>query len=187
MTTLSSSGPTATATAPQAALPALHTAVLATPAGPVALVVSPEDDVVRAAGFGPLDELLARLHPRLLARGAVDGARRSSGAQALAAYAAGDVHALGAVTIEQPGGPFFCAVWTAMRAISPGETLSYAALAAHVGSARAARAVGSACARNLVAPFVPCHRVVRSGGALGGYVYGLSTKEKLLAHELRNR
>jgi methylated-DNA-[protein]-cysteine S-methyltransferase len=47
------------------------------------------------------------------------------------------------------------------------------------------RAAGSACARNLVAPFVPCHRVLRSGGTLGGYYYGLDAKRVLLAHEAR--
>ena len=47
----------------------------------------------------------------------------------------------------------------------------------------AVRAVGNACARNLVAPFVPCHRVLRTDGTLGGYYYGLDVKRALLAHE----
>jgi methylated-DNA-[protein]-cysteine S-methyltransferase len=72
-----------------------------------------------------------------------------------------------------------------MRAIAPGSTATYAELAAAAGSPTAVRAAGSACARNLVAPFVPCHRVLRSGGTLGGYYYGLDAKRVLLAHEAR--
>jgi methylated-DNA-[protein]-cysteine S-methyltransferase len=70
-----------------------------------------------------------------------------------------------------------------MRQIPPGETWSYAELAAKAGRPQAVRAAGQACARNLVAPFVPCHRVVRSGGSLGGYYYGLAVKRWLLDHE----
>jgi len=73
-----------------------------------------------------------------------------------------------------------------MRQIPPGQTWSYAELAAKAGRPDASRAAGSACARNLVAPFVPCHRVVRSDGTLGGYYYGLPVKEWLLAHEGRS-
>ena len=61
--------------------------------------------------------------------------------------------------------------------------MSYADLAARAGSPAAVRAAGSACARNLIAPIIPCHRVVKSGGALGNYAYGLSFKEELLRHE----
>jgi methylated-DNA-[protein]-cysteine S-methyltransferase len=70
-----------------------------------------------------------------------------------------------------------------MRAIAAGTTVSYADLAARAGAPRAARAAASACARNAVCLFIPCHRVVRSDGSLGGYYYGLATKRSLLAHE----
>ena len=49
------------------------------------------------------------------------------------------------------------------------------------------RAVGSACGRNLIAPFIPCHRALRSDGSLGGYYYGLDVKRWLLAHERAGR
>jgi len=89
------------------------------------------------------------------------------------------------VPVRQPGGAFQQQVWDVMRRIPPGQTWSYAELAAKAGNPDAARAAGSACARNLVAPFVPCHRVVRTDGSLGGYYYGLDVKEWLLAHEGR--
>jgi methylated-DNA-[protein]-cysteine S-methyltransferase len=70
-----------------------------------------------------------------------------------------------------------------MRKVSPGKLISYAELAKRAGSPDAVRAAGSACARNLVALVVPCHRIVKTGGNLGNYAYGLKAKEWLLRHE----
>ncbi len=74
------------------------------------------------------------------------------------------------------------AVWRALLEIPWGETITYGELAARLGS-RGARAVGNANAHNPVAILVPCHRVVASGGQLGGYAGGLKKKGWLLAHE----
>ena len=103
--------------------------------------------------------------------------------RAVAAYLDGEVSALDDIPVRQPGGEFMQEVWRLMREIPAGSTLSYGDLAAKAGNPRAVRAVGQACARNMVAPFVPCHRVVRSDGSLGGYYYGLDTKRWILAHE----
>jgi methylated-DNA-[protein]-cysteine S-methyltransferase len=81
------------------------------------------------------------------------------------------------------GSPFERAVWAALRAIPPGETRSYAAIAAMLGDIGKARAVGAANARNPLAIVVPCHRVIGSDGALTGYAGGLERKEWLLRHE----
>lgn len=70
-----------------------------------------------------------------------------------------------------------------LRRVGYGRTVSYAALAAQSGSPRAVRAVGSACATNPLPIVVPCHRVLRSDGSLGGYVGGLPVKERLLSLE----
>ncbi len=83
------------------------------------------------------------------------------------------------------GTPFQRMVWRALLALSPGERTSYAALAAALGRPRAVRAVGTAVGRNPLAVLVPCHRVVRSDGGLGGYRWGLAMKERLLAREAR--
>jgi len=72
-------------------------------------------------------------------------------------------------------------VWQALRDIPPGQRWSYAELAAAVGSG--ARAVAGACAANVVAVAVPCHRVVRSDGSLSGYRWGVERKRALLRHE----
>ncbi|MGF2734556.1 methylated-DNA--[protein]-cysteine S-methyltransferase [Marinobacter sp. DUT-1] len=74
-------------------------------------------------------------------------------------------------------------VWEALRSIPAGQTVSYAELAAKVGSPKAVRAVAGACAANRLAVVIPCHRVVRSDGNLSGYRWGVERKQTLLARE----
>lgn len=81
------------------------------------------------------------------------------------------------------GSPFTRRVWDALVEIPYGETRSYSQVAALVSSPRACRAVGSAVGRNEMPIIVPCHRVVRSDGTLGGYGPGIEFKRKLLELE----
>jgi AraC family transcriptional regulator of adaptative response/methylated-DNA-[protein]-cysteine methyltransferase len=85
--------------------------------------------------------------------------------------------------IDVAGTAFQEAVWRELRKIPPGETRSYAEIAAAIGQPKAVRAVGSANGDNHVAVLIPCHRVIRSDGTLGGYAGGLERKRKLLAAE----
>lgn len=85
--------------------------------------------------------------------------------------------------LDVKGTAFQEAVWRELARIPPGETLSYAALAAKAGKPGAARAAGSACGANHVAVLVPCHRAQRGDGSLGGYAYGLPIKRELLKRE----
>jgi len=85
--------------------------------------------------------------------------------------------------IDVAGTAFQEAVWNELRKIPAGETRSYADIAAAVGQPNATRAVGTANGSNPVAVLVPCHRVIRSDGSLGGYAGGLDRKRKLLAAE----
>ncbi|HYO57946.1 methylated-DNA--[protein]-cysteine S-methyltransferase [Archangium sp.] len=87
--------------------------------------------------------------------------------------------------LEPAGTPFQKTVWRALREIPLGVTWSYADLARHIGREGAARAVGSANARNPLSIVVPCHRVVGTGGKLTGYAGGVPTKQWLLEHEQR--
>lgn len=98
-------------------------------------------------------------------------------------YFDGDLSALGGIKVRQPGAEFSQEVWKVMRKIPAGKTLSYAELAKRAGSADAIRAAGTACGNNLIAPIIPCHRIIKSGGALGNYGYGIKVKEWLLRHE----
>ena len=95
----------------------------------------------------------------------------------------GDLSALDAIKVRQAGAPFSQAAWKAMRRVKAGKTMSYADLADRAGSPAAVRAAGSACAKNAIVLVVPCHRIVKTGGALGNYAYGLNKKEWLLRFE----
>lgn len=85
--------------------------------------------------------------------------------------------------LDIQGTAFQQAVWAELRRIPAGETRTYAQIAAAVGRPAAVRATGSANGANNVAVLIPCHRVVRSDGGLGGYAYGVERKEKLLERE----
>jgi methylated-DNA-[protein]-cysteine S-methyltransferase len=132
------------------------------------------DGTVKTAGF-----LLGGRRP-------ASGGRDSAGVRdALAAYFAGDCDALDAIEVAPEGTLFKQLVWKALREVRAGETISYGDLAARVGAPGAARAVGTANATNPICLIIPCHRVIRTGGALGGYGGGLDRKRWLLAHEAR--
>ncbi len=94
-----------------------------------------------------------------------------------------DPQAMPDLPLDVAGTAFQQAVWQELRRIPPGETRSYAAIAAAVGRPGAVRAAGSANGANHVSILIPCHRVVRSDGSLGGYAYGLERKRKLLYAE----
>lgn len=87
------------------------------------------------------------------------------------------------IPLDVQGTAFQEAVWQELQKIPLGETRSYADIAAAIGKPRAVRAVGSANGANNVAVLIPCHRVVRSDGSMGGYAYGLEIKERLLKKE----
>lgn len=87
------------------------------------------------------------------------------------------------VPVDLIGTAFQTRVWEALMKIPPGETRSYAEVAAALDAPKAARAVASACAHNRVAIVVPCHRVIRGDGSPGGYRWGLDLKHRLLERE----
>jgi methylated-DNA-[protein]-cysteine S-methyltransferase len=87
------------------------------------------------------------------------------------------------VPLDPQGTPFQRAVWQVLRAIPPGQTTTYGAVAAQAGSARAVRAAGAAIGRNPLSILVPCHRVLGRDGSLTGYAGGLARKRALLQRE----
>lgn len=88
-----------------------------------------------------------------------------------------------AIPLDVQGTAFQEAVWRELQRIPPGETRSYAQIAAAVGKPGAVRATGSANGANNVAVLIPCHRVIRADGSMGGYAYGLDIKRELLRRE----
>ena len=105
----------------------------------------------------------------------------------LDAYFAGVSADISDLTLDMRGAAFEKQVWTALRAILPGDVTSYGAIAKALGSAGASRAVGAANGANPIAIIVPCHRVIGSSGSLTGYGGGLDRKTWLLDHERRWR
>ncbi len=85
--------------------------------------------------------------------------------------------------LDVRGTAFQQRVWQALREIPPGATASYAQIAARLGAPKAVRAVAQACAANVLAVAIPCHRVVRTDGALSGYRWGVERKRALLERE----
>ena len=174
-------------TAPAVTAPAtVAVGTTRTPWGGVSVAVDLEgrSPVIVASCLGPL----ADLDPVLVRVGLAEVRRRRDkdpgGVLSLVtAWVDGDVDAILRPKVRQPGGEFRQSAWTAMRGIRGGTVASYADLAAAAGNGRAVRAAGSACALNAVAPFVPCHRVVRTGGQLGNYYYGTDIKRAILIHE----
>ncbi len=174
----------------------LVTTTIPTPPGPFTVIAREAADgttTVLASGWAPdAATLLETIGPVRLAGAGVTGIdpaqleqRDELGpiTQALRDYLAGDLAAIDAVAVEQAGAPFTARAWQQLRAIPAGTPQTYAQLAASSGSPSAIRAAGSACGRNTAALFVPCHRVLRTGGDLGGFLYGLEVKRWLLQHE----
>ena len=103
---------------------------------------------------------------------------------AVQAWLDGDASGLAYVPVHHEGGAFFQDVWEAVRGIVAGEPVSYQEVAVAAGRPRAMRAVGTACGRNAIALFVPCHRVIAARGRLGHYgPEGPGIKAALLAFE----
>lgn len=101
----------------------------------------------------------------------------------LAAYFGGDAKPFSVPLDLASATPFQRKVWAELRRIPSGTTLGYRELARRVGAPRAARAVGQAVGANPIPIVIPCHRVIRSNGALGGFSAGLEIKRWLLHHE----
>ncbi len=157
---------------------AIRWTVAATSLGPL-LIAATDKGLCRVA-FDEDETALAARFPQ---------ARIAPGGDALAALAA-DVVALvetpgrdTALPLDVRGTAFQEAVWQALKTIPAGETRSYAELAAAAGAPGAVRAAGTACGSNPLAVVVPCHRILRSDGGLGGYAWGVERKRRLLDRE----
>lgn len=98
-----------------------------------------------------------------------------------------DPHSPFTLPLDLQGTAFQLQVWQALRALSPGETISYQRLAERIGKPKAVRAVASACAANKLAIIVPCHRVVRTDGGMSGYRWGATRKARLLQQEAKQK
>ncbi|MFC8801797.1 methylated-DNA--[protein]-cysteine S-methyltransferase [Promicromonospora sp. NPDC057138] len=186
----------------------MNATTLTTPDGPFSIIVDtvPADSktsvgaaqgAVLAAGWtADLDALLGLVHPSLRpaavdsdteggprTRPAASDGVLAEAADAVRAYYDGDHGAPGRVPVVQASGPFRTHAWDVLREVKAGERLTYSEYAVRAGRPAAVRAAAGACAMNAAALFVPCHRILRTDGTLGGFRYGLPIKESLLARE----
>lgn len=158
----------------------IHWAVVSTSLGPM-LVAATEKGVCRLS-FGERREALEMRFPNAeLIEGGDDF-------EALLEQVVSAVESPGDfshIPLDVKGTAFQEAVWRELRKIPLGETRTYAELAAAVGKPKAVRAAGSANGSNHVSVLIPCHRVIRTGGGLGGYAWGLDIKRRLLEKEAK--
>ncbi|MCH8559205.1 methylated-DNA--[protein]-cysteine S-methyltransferase [Nesterenkonia sp. DZ6] len=168
---------------------------LTTPDGPFS-VVSDDSHVLASGWTWDITSLVELIHPELRERtGHRDPAPDAETPQppgpsvldqaveAVEAYYAGDTSAVDSVPVQQRSGPFREHAWEVLRQVAPGAPLTYAGYAQRAGRPAAVRAAAGACAMNAAALFVPCHRVIRTDGGLGGFRYGVQIKQSLLQRE----
>jgi methylated-DNA-[protein]-cysteine S-methyltransferase len=159
------------------------TSTMDTPIGPFTAVVDADGAVLAAGWTAQPDDLLPLIASRLRPTSLVHRTDLGAVNTAVTAYHRGDLTAICDVPVQQRGGEFLEHTWQVLRAVPAGAPVSYTELAAKSGRPQAVRAAAAACARNPAALFVPCHRVLRSDGSLGGFRWGLPAKRWLLTHE----
>lgn len=160
----------------------MHTTV-ATPDGPFTIIADAES--VLASGWTDDDAALTALvHPQLRSRAdSPDTSVLDQATAAVEAYYSGDFSAVASVPVLQKSGPYREHAWDVLREVRPGDPVTYTEYAVRTGNQSAVRAAAGACAKNAAALFVPCHRVIRTDGSLGGFRYGLEIKTSLLDRE----
>jgi methylated-DNA-[protein]-cysteine S-methyltransferase len=163
----------------------MRSTTIDTPIGPFTIVG--RGKAVLASGFTTDEAELTALIPRkTLEAGPTDddSTDLQPAIDAAQAYFDGDLAAIDTVEVEQHGaGVFLDHAWDVLRTVTAGDVVTYREFAERAGRPAAIRAAASACARNAAALFVPCHRIVRTDGSLGGYRYGLDIKRWLRSHE----
>ena len=156
-----------------------------TPDGPVTAVAGPDGAVLASGWTASPEEALARVRaewrPRDVRTGPV------AAMDAVRAFYAGELDPVMAVPVEVHGTDGQLAGWEQLRRIRPGDPLTYTEFAEALGTPRAVRAAASVCACNPVALFVPCHRVLRADGSMGGFAWGEDVKRSLLEREAAGR
>jgi methylated-DNA-[protein]-cysteine S-methyltransferase len=142
------------------------------------------DGVVLASGWTADSEALRGLiHPTLRPAESVARAELGEVTRSIEAYHSGDLTAVDGIPVSQRAGEFLEHAWRVLRKVPAGTTVTYRGFAELAGRPAATRAAASACARNAAALFVPCHRIVRTDGGMGGFRWGTDVKRWLIAHE----
>lgn len=155
--------------------------VVQTPDGPFIVIADEQDRVIGSGWTDDPERVVAQIHESIRPSELQQGT--TTAGQAVIDYYAGDSQAANNVSTHVVGTDFQRRGWDVLRQIPPGRPLSYSEFAREIGSPGAVRAAGTVCAKNPVALFVPCHRVLRSDGSMGGFGWGTETKQSLLDRE----
>lgn len=155
---------------------------MATPDGPFTILA--QDGAVLSSGWTDKPgDLTGQIHPTLRPATVELVTGLGDISAAVEAFYAGDPGPAMRVPVVQKSGPFRAHAWDVLRLVQPGSPVTYPEYAELAGNPKAVRAAASACAFNAAALFVPCHRVIRTDGSLGGFRWGLPIKESLLKRE----
>src|SRR5699024_7394181 len=142
--------------------------------------VDSEEAVLAAGWTAELGELTALISPSLRPQDPQWTNDAGAIGKAVRAYHEGDLAAVDDIAVRQLSGPYFQHAWEVLREVPAGAPVSYTRYAELSGRPKAVRGAASACANNAAALFVPCHRVLRTDGTLGGFRWGLDIKRWLL-------
>ncbi|MEV6134780.1 methylated-DNA--[protein]-cysteine S-methyltransferase [Nocardia sp. NPDC051990] len=154
-----------------------------TPIGPFTALVDADGAVLASGWTVDAENLRQLIHPSLRPSELCKRDDLGAVTRAITAYHRGELTAIDAIEVRQQSGEFLMHAWEVLRKIPAGDPVTYTEYAAISGRPDATRAAANACARNAAALFVPCHRVLRIGGGLGGFRWGLPVKRWLLDHE----
>ncbi len=183
MTTTDIPSPTPADTAVGQAGPTARWTSVATPDGTFTILAADDDRVLASGWTDDPDYLTALIHRAIRPESVQRTNELGAICDSVESYYAGEFAAVGDIEVHQRSGPFLERAWSVLRTVVPGEPVTYSRFAELAGDPAAVRAAAAACSRNAAALFVPCHRVLRTDGSLGGFRYGLTIKQSLLTRE----
>jgi methylated-DNA-[protein]-cysteine S-methyltransferase len=158
-----------------------------TPVGPFTAVVATDGAVLASGWTADLGELTPQISRSLMPADLREKRDLGAVSTAIRRYHEGELDVIDDIPVRQRSGEFLQHAWDVLRTVPAGKPVTYSDYAALAGRPKAIRAAASACARNATALFVPCHRVLRLGGEVGGFRWGVDVKRWLLDHESPER
>lgn len=145
-------------------------------------VILNQDDIALASGFEPAKNLIKRL-PKNISIHSLKQQDNHPYELLVQQYFRGNLKSLSNIPYKTFGTSFQHKVWLTMAKIPYSQTVSYKTLAKNAGFPSAIRAAASACGKNCLAVLIPCHRIIKSDGTIGNYLYGTAAKKMLLSLE----
>ncbi|MEV6610631.1 methylated-DNA--[protein]-cysteine S-methyltransferase [Kutzneria sp. NPDC051319] len=160
-----------------------YSSTVDTPIGPFTTLVNDHDVVLASGWTADLGDLLPQVQPSLRPTEVEAKAELGHITRAVRDYHAGELLVIDDIEVLQRSGEFREHAWHVLRTVPAGKPVTYRQYAELAGRPAAIRAAAGACAYNAATLFVPCHRVLRTDGSIGGFRWGAEIKQWLLDHE----